>query len=1037
MSISLQRSLTVFFLFFIWIPYGHSQTTPPEGLRKNTPAVHAFTNVRIVQAPGRVIQNGTLVIRDGVVQAVGAVPAPPDARLWDMKGMTIYPGLIDAYSDYGMPKPPPRQPGEDQQQPQPQRGPEPRGARHWNDMVMANQNASTLLMPDAKTAEKLRSVGITTVLAVPTQGIFKGSSALVNLGGGKPNDVIVQPNVAHHVALNVEFFREGYPNSLMGVIALIRQTLLDADWYQRAQDAYRRNPSLPRPEVNEPLAALKDVIAGKTPLVIEAYDELAAFRADNIAKEFSLNLIVRGSGYEYRRLDAIKATGRSFILPLHFPETPPVETSEEALQVSLAELRHWDEAPENPQRLYGAGVQFAFTSSMLKESTNLLTQVRKAVERGLSPDAALAALTINPARMFGVEKKLGSLEPGKMANFIITDGDLFVEKTNIREVWIDGERYDVKPMPEIDPRGTWVVNISGLPPTDTLTLIVKGEPEKLEGTISKKKDVKLGAILLTGLRLSFSFAGDSIGFSGTVRMTATLFPHMLHGSGEWADGKPFTWSASRIGPFVPDPDTAKPKQPVRASFPPIYPLGEFGRPAIPEQPAAVLVKGATLWTCGPHGKIEHGDMLIEHGKITKVGKNIPAPAKAVIIDAQGKHVTPGIIDAHSHMAASGSVNEAGQAISAEVRVGDIIDSDDINIYRALAGGLTVAHVLHGSANPIGGQAQVIKLRWGMLPEQMKFEGAPPTIKFALGENVKQSNWGDRFTTRYPQTRMGVEQIMRDEFKAALDYEKAWKKWERDKSGLPPRRDLELDAILEILNGKRFVHCHSYRQDEIIAMMRVAEEFGFRIQVFQHILEGYKVADIMAKHGAGASSFTDWWAYKLEVYDAIPYNGALMHEQGVLVSFNSDSDELARRLNLEAAKAVKYGGVSEEEALKFVTLNPAKQLKVDHRVGSLEVGKDADFVIWSGHPLSTYSICEQTWIDGRKYFDREEDRKLIDEVQRQRAVLIQKALTEKKPSGADTAKRLPRRLEEIFDDKFQTDHRNSRCIDLLFDGKEEW
>jgi N-acetylglucosamine-6-phosphate deacetylase len=407
------------------------------------------------------------------------------------------------------------------------------------------------------------------------------------------------------------------------------------------------------------------------------------------------------------------------------------------------------------------------------------------------------------------------------------------------------------------------------------------------------------------------------------------------------------------------------------------------------------VKNATVWTCGPEGKIENGDVLFEKGKVTKVGRNISAPAGAKIIDAKGKHVTPGVIDAHSHMAESGDVNEATRAVSAEVRMADIIDHRDIDIYRALAGGTTEVHVLHGSANPIGGQGQLIKLRWGMSPEELKFAGAPPTIKFALGENVKQANWPEGSSKRYPQTRMGVEQTIRDEFRAALDYEKAWKRYEEDKSGIPPRKSLELEAILEVLRGKRLVNCHAYRQDEILMMMRLAEEFGFRIRTFEHILEGYKVADVMARHGAGGSTFSDWWGYKLEVYDAIPYNGVLMHDQGVTVSFNSDSDELSRRLNWDAAKAMKYGGLAEEEALKFVTINPARQLKVDNRVGSLEPGKDADFVIWSGSPLSVYTHCEQTWIDGRKYFDREEDRHLYEEGQSQRAVLIQKALLTKK------------------------------------------
>lgn len=996
---------------FLLLPFqALPQTTPPEGIRQNTPNVHAFTNARIVQAPGKVIEKGTLVIRDGIIESIGAVNLPGDALVWDLKGMSIYPGLIDSYSDYGLPKPP--QPQRDGMQEQQPRAPEPqRGSQYWNPQVKADQSAQNLFKPDPKAAEKLRAQGITSALIVPTQGIFKGTSALVHTSDGNPNDVIVRKTAAHHISLQRNPGIEGYPESLMGVIALIRQTLLDADWYQKAHAAYARNPKLTRPETNEALGALGDVIIGRIPVVIETSGERDFLRADKIAREFNLPLMVRGSGLEYKRLEAIKATTRSVILPVNFPETPSVQTPEEALDVSLAELRHWDEAPENPKRLQEAGVRFALTSVTLKDQSSFLAQVRKAVERGLSKDAALAALTTSAASICGTEKQLGTLEPGKLADFVITDGDLFTEKTKIRETWIDGKRYVINPLPEVDPRGKWDVNIAEKP--DKHTLELKGEPDALKGNFSTQKQAKLTTVSLSGLRLSFSFTGDSLGYPGIVRMTATITPDEILGTGEWSDGKGFVWSGSRTGPFTPEPDTAKPKPPVMASFPPVFPPGEFGRAAIPAQPEAILVRNATIWTCGPEGILTEADLLIEKGKIKRIGKDLPAPAKATIIDGTGKHVTPGLIDAHSHTAGDGALNESGQAISAEVRIGDVIDSDDISIYRELAGGLTSAHVLHGSANPIGGQSQLIKLRWGVTPEELKFEGAPPTIKFALGENVKQSNWGDRFTTRYPQTRMGVEQLLRDEFTAALDYEKAWQTYEEDKSGMPTRRDLELEAILEILHGKRFVHCHSYRQDEILATMRVAEEFGFRIRVFQHILEGYKVADVMAKHGAGGSSFSDWWAYKLEVYDAIPYNGALMHEQEVLVSFNSDSDELARRMNTEAAKAVKWGGVSEEEALKFVTLNPAKQLKVDHRVGSLEPGKDADFVIWSGHPLSTYAICEQTWIDGRRFFDRTEDRALYEEAQHQRAVLVQKALAAKKPGGEGPAEK-PAKGGEMYD-----------------------
>ena len=1016
---TLSRRGVVLLVLLVLRHAGSAQTTPPEGIRKNTPTVHAFTNARIIQSPGKVIEKGVLVIRDGIINAVGADAAiPADARIWDMKGQTIYPGLIDSYSDYGVPKAPKPTPDvEGEQRRQRPVGPQepPSGANYWNGMVLPQNDAAKLFAPDAKAAEKLRALGFTSALIVPQRGIIKGMSAMVNLSDGKANELLVRAGVAQHIQLRGEYGQEGYPGSLMGIIALIRQALYDADWYGKAQDAFEKNPSLTRPEANNALAALHDAVAKKIPFVIETNDELDALRADKIAKEFGLHLIIQGSGKEYRRLDAVKATQRAFVLPINFPETPAVQTPEDALHVSLRDLRYWDEAPENPKRLQEAGVHFALTSASLKDPSTFLANLRKAVERGLSADAALAALTTTPARLFAVDKHVGTLEVGKTANFIVTSGDLFAEKTIIRESWIDGKRFEIKPLPDIDPRGKWIVK-GAKPSNDTIRLALKGEPELLQGAITKTsagvtKEVKLTTASYSASLLSFSFPGDSLGFGGIIRMTATASENRLTGNGEWADGSTFTWYADRSAPFTPEPDTTKKTPPQMASFPPNFPPGEFGRTKLPDQPASVIVKGATVWTCGPQGKLENADVLIQKGKITKVGANLSAPADAVVIDGKGKHVTPGLIDAHSHTAAAGSVNEAGQAISAEVRIGDVIDPDDMSIYRQLAGGLTEAHVLHGSANPIGGQCQLIKLRWGMLPEDMKFDAAPPTIKFALGENVKQSNWGDRFTTRYPQTRMGVEQLIRDEFQAALDYEKAWQKWEKEKSGIPPRRDLELDAILEILRGKRFIHCHSYVQSEILMLMRVAEDFGFRIQTFQHILEGYKVADVMAKHGAGASGFSDWWAYKLEVYDAIPYNGALMYEQGVVVSFNSDSDELARRLNLEAAKAVKYGGVPETEALKFVTINPAKQLKVDQRVGSLEPGKDADFVLWSGSPLSTFSRCEQTWIDGRKYFDLDEDKTMTEEVQKERATLIQKILSTKKPGEQGTPPMRQRRGDE--------------------------
>jgi N-acetylglucosamine-6-phosphate deacetylase len=431
-----------------------------------------------------------------------------------------------------------------------------------------------------------------------------------------------------------------------------------------------------------------------------------------------------------------------------------------------------------------------------------------------------------------------------------------------------------------------------------------------------------------------------------------------------------------------------------------HPLGGFGvTEPVPSTPA-VLFRGGTVWTCGSDGVLEEADVLVVDGKIQAVGRDLDPPAGCRIVDAAGKHVTPGLIDCHSHMATDGGVNESGQAVTAEVRIGDFIDHTDINIYRQLAGGLTTSNILHGSANPIGGQNQVIKLRWGDAMQAMKFAEAPAGIKFALGENVKRSNRRAR-QTRYPASRMGVEQLFRDRLLAAERYAKAHQRWRRgDRRGLPPRRDLELDAIAEILSGQRWIHCHSYRQDEIVALLDLLDRFDVTIGTLQHILEGYKVADRMRQHGAMASAFSDWWAYKFEVYDAIPDNGAIMHDVGIVVSFNSDSAELARHLNTEAAKAIKYGDVPAEEALKFVTLNPAKQLRIDDRVGSIEAGKDADLVLWSGPPLSTLARCEQTWVDGRLMFSLELDRQRRQRDARWRAWLIARILDGDFPSSGD-------------------------------------
>ena len=431
----------------------------------------------------------------------------------------------------------------------------------------------------------------------------------------------------------------------------------------------------------------------------------------------------------------------------------------------------------------------------------------------------------------------------------------------------------------------------------------------------------------------------------------------------------------------------------KIDLPFIRPSMEFGRASQPEQPAVLVVRNATVWTQGAQGKLENADLLVQAGKIMKVGQKLAAPKGAVEIDATGKHLTPGLIDPHTHGGVS-SINESGFAIVPEVQMGDVITHNNIWFYRQLAGGLTTTMIKHGSANPIGGENVFVKTRWGSLPDEYKITNAPRTVKFALGENPKRS------PTRYPNTRMGVQEIIRDHFLAARDYEKEWKAWEKTKTGLPPRRDLRMEALLDILNQKLLVSSHGYRADEFLALVRLAEEFGFRIQTLQHGVEAYKIADELKKSGVAAVVWSDWGAFKMEAYDATSFNARLLLEAGVVTSLHSDDNEISTRMNWEAGKLLR-SGVNEIDALSTVTLNAAKAVAIDSRIGSLEAGKDADFVIWNGNPLSQFTKAEQTWVDGRRYFSLDEDKTLREEVARQRAQLIQ-AILAAAPADAPAA-----------------------------------
>jgi imidazolonepropionase-like amidohydrolase len=498
-----------------------------------------------------------------------------------------------------------------------------------------------------------------------------------------------------------------------------------------------------------------------------------------------------------------------------------------------------------------------------------------------------------------------------------------------------------------------------------------------------------------------------------IRLSGMSNGDVWNGYGEDNDGNKMTWTASISGAAdVAKADSAKKKMPSKLGAV-TYPFTAFGWTEAPKQ-ESILFKNATVWTNEAEGKLENTDVLVKDGKIAQIGKGLQ-DATAKVVDATGKHLSAGIIDEHSHIAAA-SINEGGQSVTSEVRIADNLNPDDINIYRQLSGGVTSSHILHGSANTIGGQTQLIKLRWGANDEKLKFEGSDGFIKFALGENVKRSS-SPMGNNRFPDTRMGVEQVLDDAFTRAKDYEKAIaaasaqpqtaaKGKKATTVAVDPyttvRRDLELEALVEIMNKKRFITCHSYVQSEINAALKVGDRHGFTFNTFTHILDGYKVADKMKAHGAAASTFSDWWNYKMEVVDAIPYNATIMSKVGLNVAINSDDAEMARRLNQEAAKSIKYGGMSEEDALKMVTLNPAKMLHVDQKVGSIKVGKDADLVLWSDNPLSIYAKAEKTMVDGIVYFDRVADTEMRKQQIAERSRLIQKMNGEKRAGGPTAA-----------------------------------
>jgi imidazolonepropionase-like amidohydrolase len=958
-----------------------SPSSPAGAEDPERPAYYAIRDARVVVGTGQIFEQATVLIADGRIEAVGTgIDIPGDAWVIDGAGLSVYPGLLDTVTAVGlgrgdeggmasMASSSSGERGAIRETP----GPEARPRTH------AERDAAEMLAEDADFA-LWREAGFTAGFLAPEEGIFPGQLALVHFLEGGGDERVVASGLAQRIEIEEPRGAAGrnFPGSLMGVLSYIEQTLLDAAHAEAAAARYRKDPRrAERPAYDPALEPLSRALAGKIPFVISADDPHELDRALALASRHGLSGVAYGARGAYARAAELAAEKMPAVVSLDWPEAESARDPE--ADTPFTELYHRRLAPHTPARLAAAKVPFAFSSGTLSSPDKVFAGVRKAVEAGLSEADALAALTLGPAKIFGLEGSLGSVERGKIANLVLATAAPWAEDTELRAVFVNGryfpnregeeEEEETEP-PALDVGGTWALTVEAPNGSREQTLELKMAPDgKVSGDLrSERGDVAVSKGRLSGSVLTFE-------------VTRTMGPRTLEVSYRLEAAEEELTGTASAGPMRFD---------VRGERTAAAVAAEEGGEEVPiEELEAVMARyrgkvremgsfaitNARVYT--PEEVIEGGTVLVRDGVIRAVGAEVEIPSGVETIDAGGGSLIPGIIDAHSHIAIDGSGNEGTVAVSAMVTTDDVIEAEDIAIYRALAGGVTTVNVLHGSANPIGGGNAVLKLRWGGEAADLRFEGAPPGIKFALGENPKGSRRANLpGARRYPATRMGVMDVVRQAFTEADAYRDAWREYREkgSKSGvLPPRRDLKLERLAEVLDGTRLVHAHSYRADEILQLLRLAEELGFKITTLQHVLEGYKVADEIAAHGAGGSTFSDWWGYKVEAYDAIPHNAAILHERGVVVSINSDSAEEMRHLNQEAAKTMKWGGLSELEALALVTSNPAQQLGIDGSVGSIEVGKHADLVLYDGPPLAITSVVQKTFIDGDLYFDLEADR----------------------------------------------------------------
>ncbi|HAB18135.1 MAG TPA: amidohydrolase family protein, partial [Verrucomicrobiota bacterium] len=889
-----------------------AESLPPPGFRPVAPTTHALVGAQVVPQAGTTLTNATIVIRDGRIVAVGTNVAPPaDARVWDLTGQIIYPGFIDPYLTLAA-----------------------------TNRPVANRLRDTDQRAGANATASDGAAGAYRFFGVPGQER--------DAGGPGPGYAVATITPERQMA--DQYSPDPKQLEELRELGFTAGNIVPSKGIIRGQSAF----------VTLGDASPNDSIIRLNP---------SRGTAQHIAFEIS-----GGEGvFPSSLMGAIAAVRQAFFDARWWSDSQAAFVTD-PLHVRRAPLNAALQALQEPLR--HQPVFFEPGSVLMNDRAR-----RLAMELGLSPVILVAC---------GEEWRRPDLIQPEMGAYIVPLAFPALPKFPSDDGWegvsLDELRaWDWAPEnPALLRRRQADVALTTFGLSDRKAFR-KNLRTALDRGLSEAD--ALAALTLTPARYcQLDPLLGSIEPGKFANLTICDSKGYFDPEGKvlavWVDGRPYSQATpekvAAAPTDAPKTDEAKAAQAkaeskkteLRALARKRVARDPLAGRGVLTNPPAVWIRNATIWTCADQGVLSNANLLVRHGKIEAVGDATKPATEVFEVDGTDLHVTPGLIDCHSHSMILGSVNEGTLPSTAMVRIGDVVNSETDNIHEQLAGGVTVANLLHGSANPIGGQNQVIKLRDGVAPEDLKFTNAPAGIKFALGENVKQSNWGERFTTRFPQTRMGVPTFFQNRFTAAQQYVAAEKAW-RDggERGVRPRRNLELEALAEIIAGTRLVHCHSYRQDEIVVFLRAMESFGVRVATLQHVLEGYKVADEIAQHGAGGSTFADWWTYKYEVIDAIPYAASLMRDRGVLVSINSDSDDHARRLNFEAAKAVKYGGTPETEALKFVTLNPAKQLHIDRWVGSLEPGKDADFVIWSGHPLDSSSVCLQTWIEGKQYFDR--------------------------------------------------------------------